>query len=59
VIGRRHAQLEKACEIGSERTTDVRGDLKAHALERGIVLVVDKHHTGPKPGDECRALLGR
>jgi len=58
-MGRRHAQLEKAGEIWSERTADVRRDLKADALERGIVLVVDERHTGPKPGDERGALLRR
>src|SRR6266581_9710951 len=59
VIRRGHAELDQAGEICSERTTDVRGDLKAHALERGIVLVVVERHTRSKAGDECPALLGR
>jgi len=52
VIGRGHAELDQPGEIWSERTADVRSDLKADALERGIVLVVHERHTGPKPGDE-------
>jgi len=59
VISRGHAELDQAGEIWSERTADVRRDLKADALERGIVLVVDERHTGPKPGDERGALLRR
>ncbi len=51
-IGEQPAELDQAGEICSERTTDVRGDLKAHALERGIVLVVDERHTRSKAGDE-------
>jgi len=52
MIGRGHAELDQPGEIWSERTADVRSDLKADALERGIVLVVHERHTGPKPGDD-------